>query len=121
MKNKFMVHPLPNYGFQTPCIVSQPPRSNRSGTTFVKTGDGKVYILREPGSAHLCVDICDTWDCINDNDRRRWAKLAGVPFRDVTAQMAKNRKDYALQANESEIRKAKSLAEKHGFKLVKIE
>jgi hypothetical protein len=113
--SRYIVSPLPCGATFHGCTVVSDDR--REAVIFVKTADGQVYHTQKGRyELNLLGDYV-----MNDRDRRAWALLAGVPFKELydARKLAKAEADTRERARM--LANVQHTAKKLGYALVSID
>ena len=96
-------------------VVRVNGRGGRSGgAILVKTADGVIRSLRHH---RFDVDLCEPYT--SDDDRRAYAKLAGIPAKSLQDEAKRRRVERLQMEKAAEINRAVNLLRKSGYTVKK--
>lgn len=97
-------------------VVRVNGRGGRSGgAILVKTADGVIRSLRHN---RFGVDLCEPYNS-SDDDRRAYAKLAGIPAKSLQDEAKRRRVERLQREKAAEINRAVNLLRKSGYTVKK--
>lgn len=84
------------------------------GYIFAKFPSGEVRVIHHSG-----LDLSRKGSWVNDQDRRCYARIAGIAFKDLRAAIKAEQDAQEKQRNSSTFRHLEKMAAKAGYRLVK--
>lgn len=111
-KINLAIQPLPDGRYNDVTIYRAYGRTGRLAT-FVKLSNGKIHVTGR-GPLYLASSIG-----VNDDVRRTYARLAGIPWADLKAAVAAERIRMVEEAEQDKLNDLRESAARHGYRLVR--